>query len=150
MNFKIKLIVGLLWGWMLVSSSCNTNQSPDNLFQELGGLDTLELVTDAWIDSLQNDVSISSYFANVFNDSIATLNFRNHLVEQFCALSGGPCVYKGRSMEQVHHPLHIQPEDFEQSVNYLRHVLNLYIVNENTVLNFIVRIQSLEPTIVAP
>lgn len=140
----------MLWGWMIVLSSCNTNPSPDNLFQELGGLDTLELVTDAWIDSLQNDVSINTYFANVFNDSIATLNFRNHMVDQFCALSGGPCVYKGRSMEQVHHPLHIQLEDFEKSVNYLRNVLNLYIANESVVQNFIVRIQLLELTIVAP
>lgn len=134
---------------MMASSSCNTNQSPDNLFQEIGGLDTLELITDAWIDSLQNDVSISSYFSNVFNDSIATLNFRNHVVDQFCALSGGPCVYKGRSMEQVHHPLQIQPEDFDKSVNYLRNILNLYITNENTVLSFIVKLQSLESSIVA-
>ncbi len=148
MNFKIKIIVAILSGVMIVSSSCNTNQAPDNLFQELGGLDTLELVVDTWIDSLQSDVLISSYFSNVFNDSIATLNFRNHVVEQFCSLSGGPCVYKGRDMQLVHHPLHIQPEDFEKSVNYLRNVLNMYIADESIVLNFIVRVQLLEPAIV--
>jgi hemoglobin len=149
MHIKIKLIIGALWVWMMFLSSCNSNQPSDSLFQEIGGLDTLELVTDAWIDSLKTDLSLSNYFTNLFNDSIATLNFRNHLVDQFCSISGGPCVYKGRSMEQVHHPLQIQPEDFDKSVNYLRNILNLYITNENTVLSFIVKLQSLESSIVA-
>ncbi|MCX7744598.1 MAG: group 1 truncated hemoglobin [Flavobacteriales bacterium] len=150
MSNKIKLIIVFFSGWLFFISSCNTHQPSDNLFQELGGLDTLELVTDAWIDSLKSDATLSVYFTNLFNDSIATLNFRNHLVDQFCSLSGGPCVYKGRSMELVHQPLQIQSEDFDKTIYYLRNILNTYITNENTVLNFIVRIQSLEPSIVGP
>lgn len=128
--------------------SCTSSQPEDTLYDELGGLDTLELVTDAWIDSLKANPMVSGYFSSLFSDSIATLNFRNHVVEQFCSLSGGPCVYKGRTMRLAHAGMNIQPEEFDAAIYNLREALTLYNIPENVRTRFLARIQILQPEIV--
>lgn len=128
--------------------SCTSSQPEDTLYDELGGLDTLELVTDVWIESLKTDPMVQGYFAPLFADSIATLNFRNHVVDQFCSLSGGPCVYKGRTMRNAHAGMNIQSEEFDAVINNLRAALTFYGIPEEVRTRFLARIQILQPQIV--
>lgn len=135
--------------WLVsVALSCVSSQPEDTLYDELGGLDTLELVTDTWIDSLKSNSMVAGYFSSLFSDSIATLNFRNHVVEQFCSLSGGPCFYKGRTMRHAHSGMNIQPEEFDAAIYNLREALILYNIPENVRTRFLARIQILQPEIV--
>lgn len=148
MNWN-RIIVCFFVFWMVsVALSCSSSQPEDTLYDELGGLDTLELVTDIWIDSLKTDPMVSGYFVPLFSDSIATLNFRNHVVDQFCSLSGGPCVYKGRTMPNTHAGMNIQPEEFDAAIYDLRDALTFYNIPEDVRTRFLARIQILEPQIV--
>jgi len=45
---------------------------------------------------------------------------KEQLVEQFCALSGGPCVYQGADMKTAHAELDIRKSDFHALVEVLQ------------------------------
>ena len=45
---------------------------------------------------------------------------KEQLVEQFCALGGGPCVYKGADMKTSHAELDITKSDFHALVEVLQ------------------------------
>jgi hemoglobin len=45
---------------------------------------------------------------------------KEQLVEQLCALSGGPCVYKGADMKSSHANLEIKKSDFHALVEMLQ------------------------------
>jgi hemoglobin len=148
MNWN-RIIICFFVCWMVsVALSCTSSQPEDTLYDELGGLDTLELVTDTWIDSLKTDPMVSGYFAPLFADSIATLNFRNHLIDQFCALSGGPCVYKGRTMRNTHAGMNIQAEEFDAAIQDLRDALGVWSISDDVSTRFLSRILFLQPEIV--
>lgn len=146
---KDRVIAIWLGCWLIATGiACSSAPPEDTLYDELGGLDTLQLITDTWIDSLKTDPMVSVYFAPLFSDSIATLNFRNHVVDQFCSLSGGPCVYKGRTMRNTHAGMNILPEEFDAVIFDLREALTSYNIPEDTRTRFLARIQILQPQIV--
>ena len=45
---------------------------------------------------------------------------KEQLVEQLCALSGGPCIYKGADMKSSHVNLDIKKSDFHALVEVLQ------------------------------
>jgi hemoglobin len=45
---------------------------------------------------------------------------KEQLVDQLCALSGGPCVYKGADMKSAHANLDIKKSDFHALVEVLQ------------------------------
>ena len=45
---------------------------------------------------------------------------KEQLVDQFCALGGGPCVYKGADMKSAHANLDIKKSDFNALVEVLQ------------------------------
>ncbi len=145
-RFILNVIIGIFT--VSVLFSCTSSQPEDTLYDELGGLDTLSLITDTWIDSLKTNPMVSGYFATLFSDSIATLNFRNHLIDQFCALSGGPCVYKGRTMRNTHTGMNIQAEEFDAAMQDLRDALSVWSIPDEVATRFLSRIQLLQPEIV--
>ncbi|HJT17247.1 MAG TPA: group 1 truncated hemoglobin, partial [Thermoanaerobaculia bacterium] len=46
--------------------------------------------------------------------------FRQHLLEQFCMLSGGGCKYTGRDMKSVHEGMHLDEAQFNAIVEDLQ------------------------------
>jgi Truncated hemoglobins len=146
--WKHRFILNVFIGIFTVLFSCTSTHSEDTLYDELGGLDTLNLITDTWIDSLKTDPMVSGYFAPLFADSIATLNFRNHVVELFCSLSGGLCVYKGRAMRNTHAGMNIQAEEFDAAIQDLRNAMGVWSISDEVSTRFLSRIQLLQPEIV--
>ena len=53
-------------------------------------------------------------------EKIDRTDLKKSLAEQFCALSGGPCTYKGKSMEKAHKDLDLTEGDFNTLVEDLR------------------------------
>jgi hemoglobin len=49
---------------------------------------------------------------------------KEQLVEQLCALSGGPCIYKGADMKSSHANLDIKKSDFHALVEVLQQSMN--------------------------
>ncbi|MES2297224.1 MAG: group 1 truncated hemoglobin [Pseudomonadota bacterium] len=82
-------------------------QADDATYQALGGKDGIRNIVRTFIPLLQADERIKSFFADTDTAQLA-----QRLGEQFCALSGGPCTYKGKDMATIHDGLNITNAHF--------------------------------------
>jgi hemoglobin len=97
-----------------------------SLYKRLGGYDALAVVTDDFLGRLAADPGFSRFFAGHSTDSIKRI--RQHIVDQLCAATGGPCVYVGRDMKTSHAGLGITEKDWDASVRLLVATLDKFAV----------------------
>lgn len=71
-------------------------------------------IVDQFVTNVVADTRINGRFATT---DIAKL--RDHLVDQLCMLTGGPCVYRGRDMQSSHAGMHITGREFDALVEDL-------------------------------
>lgn len=99
------------------------------LYQRLGGYDAIAAVTDDFLGRLATDKQMSRFFVGVSADSLRKL--RQHVVDQLCEATGGPCYYFGRSMKTVHAGLVITESDWQLTVKHLNATLDKFKVADN-------------------
>ena len=97
-----------------------------SLYRRVGGYDALAAVTDDFLGRLAGDKQMSRFFAGVSADSLRKL--RQHVVDQLCEATGGPCNYFGRSMKTVHGGLGITESDWQITVKHLTATLDKFQV----------------------
>ncbi len=90
-------------------------QGVDPLFEALGGKPGLALLMDDFVPRLAADPKIGSFFKDT-----NLRELKNQLEDQFCAVSGGGCVYEGDDMKKAHADLHIAKADFNRLVELLQ------------------------------
>ena len=108
------------WGWGLLLSllaGC-AGGPPDRLYRDLGGQAGIEGLVEDLLFALADDERIAHHFAGV-----DVLRLREKLIEQFCAESGGPCVYRGEDMRTAHAGREIREADFNALVEDLIRVM---------------------------
>jgi hemoglobin len=88
-----------------------------SLYQRLGGYDAIAAVVDDFVGRLVGDPQFAKFFAGHSTDS--KMHIRQLIVDQLCAVTGGPCVYIGRDMKTAHAGLGITDADWEASVKLL-------------------------------
>lgn len=71
--------------------------SDDSLFQDLGGKEGIAKIVADFLPIIQHDTRIKKGFEDADIDHLKKM-----LAEQFCAISGGPCIYTGKSMKTIH------------------------------------------------
>ena len=86
-----------------------------SFYQELGGKDGIDAIVAEFVTIMTADKRINSTFEGVDLDRL-----RTKLVEQFCAVSGGPCSYTGKSMAESHEDLKVNNAQFNASVENLQ------------------------------
>lgn len=69
----------------------------DTLYESLGGQPGVEQIARNAVTLYRTDPRIKDDFDNINPDRI-----RIRLAEQICQLTGGPCIYHGRSMKEAH------------------------------------------------
>jgi hemoglobin len=79
----------------------------DATFQGLGGKPGIKKIVATLIPLILADARIKDSFTDVDMKNLAM-----RLEEQFCALSGGPCVYQGKDMVDIHDGLNITRAQF--------------------------------------
>jgi len=84
----------------------------DGLYQALGARAGLAGIVDNFLEEMSRDEVIVDSFAET---DIAA--FRAHLIDQLCELSGGPCVYEGRSMAEAHRGMGVDARMFNAMVS---------------------------------
>lgn len=117
----------------------STTQEKKSLYQRLGGYDAIALVVDDFITRLATDKRFERFFTGFSDDSKKRL--RQHILDQFCAAAGGPCVYTGREMRTSHKGLGITEADWDAAAKHLVAALDKYKVPEaekNELLAFVV------------
>ena len=124
-----------------ISRSISTpagGQDKKSLYTRLGGYDAIALVVDDFITRLATDKRFERFFTGFSDDSKKRL--RQHILDQFCAAAGGPCVYTGREMRTSHKGLGITEADWD-AAKHLVAALDKYKVPEaekNELLAFVV------------
>ena len=120
-------------------STPDGGQDKKSLYTRLGGYDAITLVVDDFITRLATDKRFEKFFTGFSDDSKKRL--RQHILDQFCAAAGGPCVYTGREMRTSHKGLGITEADWDAAAKHLVEALDKYKVPEaekNELLAFVV------------
>lgn len=92
-------------------------QEHQSLYQRLGGYDAIAAIAHEYFGRIRSDPQFSRFTGGRSQDSLKRA--RQLLVEQLCALTGGPCVYIGRDMKTAHGGLGITERDWEASMKHL-------------------------------
>ncbi|SDD34374.1 group I truncated hemoglobin [Aquimonas voraii] len=82
---------------------------------EFGGVEGLTVLMDDFMQRLLADDRTREFFE--FSDQARV---KRQLVEQFCVILGGDCVYSGRSMAESHEGLDIRRGEFNALVEILQ------------------------------
>jgi len=109
-----------------VSAADSMAAGRDSLYKRLGGYDAIAAVTDDFLGRLLAEPRFVKFFAGASNDSKQRI--RQHIVDQLCMATGGPCVYTGRTMKASHAGLGISEEDWNVAVGDLVATLNKFRV----------------------
>lgn len=97
-----------LAGVLVVAAAAVQAQTMDDaVFQGLGGKPGIRKIVGTLIPLVLADQRIKESFKDIDLKNLAL-----RLEEQFCVLSGGPCVYKGKEMGEIHDGLNITNAQF--------------------------------------
>jgi hemoglobin len=99
-----------------------------SLYERIGGYNALAAVVDDFIGRLVADKRFEKFFVGHSIDSKKRI--RQHILDQFCAATGGPCVYMGRDMRTTHAGLNISEADWNAAAKHLTASLNKFKVPE--------------------
>jgi hemoglobin len=117
-----------------------------SLYQRVGGYDALAAVVDDFIGRLVTDKQFEKFFAGASNDSKKRI--RQHILDQFCAATGGPCVYMGRDMKTSHSGLGITNAEWDAAAKHLGASLDKFKVPEKEKGEILAFVTSLKKDIV--
>jgi hemoglobin len=139
-RYKSLLVLATLTLTLLLSPSIGSAQgmSEKSLYQRVGGYDALAAVVDDFIGRLVADKRFEKFFVGHSEDS--TKRIRQHILDQFCAATGGPCIYVGRDMKTTHKGLGITEADWDSAAKHLTASLDKFKVPEkekNEILAFV-------------
>ncbi len=93
------------------------SQGKQTLYQRIGGYDKIAAIARDYFDLNRSDPRMSRFSGGRGQDSLKRA--RQLLIDQLCALSGGPCIYIGRDMKTAHGGLGISSKDWEATMNHL-------------------------------
>jgi hemoglobin len=116
------LMVGLSIGFLGAVSAQTTSSSSSSpmvkdqgLYKALGEQAGITQLADDFVTRLVANERMRPFF-----EKTNLPNFKFQLAEQFCAVSGGPCVYKGADMKSAHANFDIAKADFNVLVEVLQ------------------------------
>jgi hemoglobin len=106
-----------------------------SLYQRLGGYDVIAAIVDDLLNRLRADPQFTRFASGRSVDSHNRT--RQLLVDQICALAGGPCVYIGRDMKASHAGLGITESEWEANMRYTAASLDKFSIPEKEKKEFL-------------
>lgn len=129
------MLAGLVCLSVLTTSCKKDEPTPEptptpapSLYTRLGGDAAITAVTDQFIQNVLADPTIADNFAATGADPYRFALFRERLIDQLCAATGGPYTYKGKNMYDAHDGMNITDAEFGALVNALVASLNQFNV----------------------
>ncbi|AYQ28651.1 MULTISPECIES: group 1 truncated hemoglobin [unclassified Polaromonas] len=98
-----------------IPAAAQTAPQNDQLYKAFGEKTGLVALMDDFMVRLLADPRTGPHFKPANQQRV-----KEQLVDQLCALSGGPCVYKGADMKSSHANLDIKKSDFHALVEVLQ------------------------------
>lgn len=128
-RFQRTVLFGLVFSLLLmVAGSTPSRAQEKSLYQCLGGYDALAAVVDDFVGRLVSDKQFDKFFVGHSDDSKKRI--RQHILDQFCAATGGPCLYIGRDMKTSHAGLGITNAEWDATAKHLVAALDKFKVPE--------------------
>ncbi len=124
-RFKRTMVSALLFS-VLLTVSMAVRAQEKSLYERVGGYNALAAVVDDFIGRLVSDKQFEKFFIGHSVDSKKRI--RQHILDQFCAATGGPCVYTGRDMKTTHGGLGITEADWDAAAKHLAASLDKFKV----------------------
>jgi hemoglobin len=101
---------------MVSAQTAMLSTAKDNsLYIALGEQSGITHLSDDFVTRLMADKRFAPFF-----EKTNLANFKLQLADQFCVVSGGPCVYKGADMKSAHANFDIAKADFNALVEVLQ------------------------------
>jgi hemoglobin len=97
------------------ASAAATAPADDALFRALGGQAGIDAIVDDFVPRLAADPRTGEFFRKADQAHLKAM-----LSQQFCAVSGGACVYTGLPMKKAHTDMDIAKADFNALVEVLQ------------------------------
>ena len=130
----------------LLSASAQDGTMKKSLYERLGGYNAVAAVVDDFVGRLVADKQFERFFAGHSTDSKKRI--RQHIVDQFCAAAGGPCIYTGRTMKDSHAGLNISEADWDAAAKHLVATLDKFKVPEQEKKDLLAFVNTIKPDIV--
>jgi hemoglobin len=127
---------------LMVAASTPGRAQERSLYQRIGGYEALAAVVDDFVGRLITDKQFERFFVGHSDDSKKRI--RQHILDQFCAATGGPCLYLGRDMKTSHAGLGITSAEWDAAAKHLVASLDKFKVPEKEkgeVLAFVVSLK---------
>ena len=112
--------------WACAPTAAEQNQTKKTLYERLGGYNAIAAVVDDFIGKLIADKQFERFFVGHSTDSKKRI--RQHILDQFCAAAGGPCIYTGRTMKDSHQGLGISEAEWNAAAKHLVATLDKFKV----------------------
>jgi hypothetical protein len=93
------------------------------LYKRLGGYDVIAGIVDDLFERMQEDPKFQRFGLGRSLDS--KNRSRQLLVDQLCALPGGPCVYTGRDMKTSLKGLNISKQEWQDNMRFVYRINSL-------------------------
>jgi len=142
-RFQRTALIGLVLSLLLmVAGSLPSRAQEKSLYQRIGGYDALAAVVDDFVGRLVSDKQFERFFVGHSVDSKKRI--RQHILDQFCAATGGPCIYTGRDMKTTHAGLGITEAEWDAAAKHLVASLDKFKVPEKEkgeILAFVVTLK---------
>lgn len=101
------------------TESITRTRDNDALYKTFGEKPGLVALMDDFMARLMADPRTRPFFEPANRDHV-----KKELVEQFCQVTGGPCVYKGVDMKSSHADLEIRKSHFNALVEVLQQAMD--------------------------
>ena len=146
-RFQRATVSGLILSLLLTMSATAIAASQEkSLYERVGGYNALAAVVDDFIVRLVSDKQFEKFFIGQSTDSKKRI--RQHILDQFCAATGGPCVYTGREMKTSHAGLGITNAEWDAAAKHLVASLDKFKVPEKEKGEILAFVTSLKKDIV--
>jgi len=146
-RFQRATVIGLVLSLLLTMSATAIAASQEkSLYERVGGYNALAAVVDDFIGRLVTDKQFEKFFIGQSTDSKKRI--RQHILDQFCAATGGPCVYTGREMKTSHAGLGITNAEWDAAAKHLVASLDKFKVPEKEKGELLAFVTSLKKDIV--
>ncbi len=128
---SLNLKAALIFGFTAVLTSCGTvsESKPEpsvepSLYTRLGGLPSISVVVNDFIDVLMVDDTLNANPAiDEARKRVPASYLKYHVTAMVCQATGGPCQYHGRAMKESHAHLNINELEWDRMVVIFNEVL---------------------------
>jgi hemoglobin len=123
-----------------------TAKDGPSLYHRLGGYDAIAAVTDDFLGRATNDPVIVPFFKGLTTADLRRI--RQHLVDQLCNATGGPCFYPGKDMKTAHAEFEITPAVWNAFTGHLNETIARFKIGDRERNELVAIIESVRPDIV--